>query len=68
MGICLSAHIRGVPIVPHQERVVKIVASPMGTEQHSLTWDNDRRVRGVDPIIRPDINKILRYNVPLGSL
>ena len=52
----------------HQERAVEIAVGPMGTEQRSLTWNNDRRCWGVDPIIRSDINKILGYNVPLGSL
>ena len=34
----------------------------------SLTWDNDRGVFGIDPIIRPEIDNVLGHYVPLGPL
>lgn len=34
----------------------------------SLTWDNDRRVWGINPIVRPNIRNVLGHYVPLGLL
>ena len=34
----------------------------------SLTWDNDRRVWGANPVIRPEIDDVLGHYVPVGLL
>ena len=34
----------------------------------SLTWDNDRRFLGVNPIVRPDVDEVFRCYIPLGSI
>ena len=33
-----------------------------------LTWDDERRILGVDPIVRPEVDNVLGHCVPLGPL
>lgn len=69
MGIGLSTHILGLPIVQHRENAIKIVAGSMQAKGGvSLTWDNDCRFRRVNPVIGPDVDKFIEYYVPLGPL
>ena len=33
-----------------------------------LTWDNDGRIWGVNPVVRPEVNNVLGHYAPLGPV
>ena len=71
MGICLSAHIRGLPISWRRESNTR--SEPwrgrlQEKERHSPTWYDDHRFRGVNPVVRPDVDKVFGYYVPLRPI
>ena len=69
MGIGLSTHILGLPIAQRHKYAIKVVMGSIRARGDApLTWNNDCRFRGVNPIVGPDVNKVLGYYVPLVPL